>query len=99
MFNDSIITALEDLIKAIRNESKLSIDLAVSDAVEALGYDPSEPNEYLVSLEIGVTAKNPEEAVREFMKLLDHNPSNEWVYKVTDDNDVEEIVDTYRWKK
>lgn len=102
MRQELLIRALEDVIKAIKNDyHKTTVNIAVDDAIEVLGYDPSDIEiEYTVSLEIGVPAKNPDEAVREFIKLLKNNPNYEWCYKVTsdDDDDVEEIVDTYRWK-
>ena len=92
-----IVMALEEVIKAVKNGKNVS--MAVEDAIVVLGYDPSDMEiEYLVALEIGVPAKNPEEAVREFIKLLKNNTTYEWCYKVTnDEDDVEEIVDTYRW--
>lgn len=96
-----LIQTLEDLIKAVKNEHAPSIQEAVSDAINVLGYDPSEVDiEYLVALEIGVPAKNPEEAVQKFIELLKDNPTYEWCYRVTSDenDDVDEIVDTYRWE-
>lgn len=100
MVTDVLIDALENLIKAVKDEHKVSIDIAVSDAISALGYDPSYPEqEYLVSLEIGVTSTNPEAAVREFIELLKNNPDCDWVYKTINENDEEEIVDSYRWVK
>jgi uncharacterized protein YeeX (DUF496 family) len=95
-----VVKALEDIIKAIKNDyHQTTLDIAVDDAIYVLGYDPSNMEvEYLVALEIGVPAKNPEEAVQKFIQLLKNNTTYEWCYKVTnDEDDVEEIVDTYRW--
>lgn len=95
-----VIKALEDMVRAVKSESVFDISIAVDDAIDVLGYDPSDMEiEYLVTLEIGVPAKNPEEAVRGFIQLLKNNTTYEWCYKVTNDEDnVEEIVDTYRWE-
>lgn len=94
-----LIQTLENLIKAVKNGHNPSIQEAVFDAINVLGYDPSEEEiEYQVTLEIGVSAMNPDEAVQKFIELLVNNPTYEWCYRVTSDenNNVDEIVDTYR---
>lgn len=93
-----LVIALEDLIKAVKENHKPMIEDAMLYAISTLGYDPSiKEQEYLVSLEIGTYAKTPDEAVKKFIGLLEDNPSNKWVYKTTDENDNEAVVDTYRW--
>lgn len=85
-----VVAALENLIEAIKKEDKASIDFAVSDAIETLGYDPSNPEqEYLVSLEFSIRATNPEDATREVIRLLQSDPNFQWTYKVTDEGHVE----------
>lgn len=89
MFPDNVVKALEHLIRVVR-DSNGNVDKAISNAIDALGYDPAE-QEFLVSLEIGVLATNPNDAVKEFKSLITESVDN-WAYNVTDENGAETLI-------
>lgn len=74
-----VLRALEDLIVAVHSDS--DIPAAMKSAKEALGWDPTIPQiDYVVTLALDITAASPEEAVKEFQKLV--RDSQEWMYGV-----------------
>lgn len=89
---------LENLIAAIDEMDFTALDALRPSLVEVLGYDPQDRVQtYLVSLEIGMEARNAEEAVRAYIDLIESEGLGSWVYKTVDEKDNEEIIDTYYW--
>ena len=88
----ALIPAVECLLKAIDNEEIL--DPSIQLVKDALGYDPTiKEQDHLVCLEINVWAKTPQDAVKEFIEMIEENELTGWVYRVTDEDDKETLVD------
>lgn len=91
--------ALNDLVVSVHQYfdlggSAYDVHVAVGDAIELLPSDPRViEQDYLVSLEIGFVTTSPEEAVREFVKLVEADGLKAWMYKVTDDDGTEHVLD------
>lgn len=97
---DVVLSTLDDLVTAVDSGDWVAIGSARTNAVDILGYDPAQKEQdFLVSLEIGFVARTPEEAVEQFIALVQSDGLRSWVYRVTDENENESTVDSYGFNK
>lgn len=87
-----LVEAVEDLLNDLAGGDYP--DSSIIRVKEALGYDPTiKEQDYLVSLSIDISAVTPEEAVKEFISLLESNL--DWVYVVKDSEGRSYELDAY----
>ena|ERR1700746_3534908 len=96
----NVTNALDNLMRIMsRYDYSPDVNAALQDAKVALGYDPMTKDQYYsVSLNIEFEAVSPEEAVRQYISLIESD-RNDWVYTVSDEDGNTTEVDTYYWNR
>lgn len=89
-----LVIAVEELLVAIDEGDLKPIHL--NKVIDALGHDPRVKFQtYSVSLDIEVEASSAEEAIVEFVRLVEEDGLRGWIYEVSDEYGSQVSLDGY----